>query len=294
VRKVSVFARLEPDMKLKIAKALQSDGKVVAMTGDGVNDAPALKQADIGVSMGIIGTDVAREASAMVLADDDFSSIVNAVEEGRTVFANTKRTSIFLVSTGIAETSTIVSTLALGMPLPLLPTQILWLNVVTGGVTDMALATERVHGDVLDRKPKKKTEEILNKDVFPFIAVVTLTMLVLTLLVFGYYLPDVSKARTAAFATMSFTQLFNIFNLRSIKFSLFKIGVFTNKYVIFAFLGSILLLVGAVYLPFLRGIFGFTSLGFYEMLVIFLLSSSVFVFGEIYKFAKRNVWDIVE
>jgi len=139
VKNVSVFARLNPQMKLKIAKTLQEQGHIIAMTGDGVNDAPALRQADIGVSMGIIGTDVARETSQIILADDNFASIVNAIEEGRIVFTNTKQTSFFLVATSIAESVTIISTMVFNLPLPLLPTQILWLNLVTGGVTDVAL-----------------------------------------------------------------------------------------------------------------------------------------------------------
>jgi Ca2+-transporting ATPase len=225
----------------------------------------------------------------MVLADDNFASIVNAIEEGRTVFANTKRTSFFLVSTGMAENATIISTIALGMPLPLLPTQILWLNVVTGGITDISLATEKVHEDVLQRKPRGKNENILNREALPFMFLITLTMIALTLLFFGYYIKDISKARTAAFAVMSFTQLFNLHNLRSIKFSVFKIGVFKNKFVNLAFLSALILLLGAIYIPFFQNIFGFVPLRFFEIFIIFVLSSSVLIFGEIYKFTKRKV-----
>jgi len=283
VRNVNVFARLNPEAKLKIAKVLQKQGHVVAMTGDGVNDAPALKQADIGISMGVIGTDVARESSSMILADDNFASIVNAVEEGRTVFINTRQTSFFLVTESVAQDVTIISTIALGFPLPLLPTQVLWLNVITGGVTDMALATEHSHHDVLEEKPRSRNENLLNKELIPQLAILTIAMVVLTVLVFSFYLPDEEKARTAAFAALSFTQLFMMITLRSLKNNISKIGYFTNKYVIGAFILSSILLLVAVYLPFFQTIFSFTPLALGELAVIFVLSSSTLWAGEIYK-----------
>jgi len=288
VNHVSIFARLSPEIKLKIAKTLQSQGKVIAMTGDGVNDAPALKQADIGISMGIIGTDVARESSEMVLADDNFASILGAVEEGRTVFANTRQTSFFLMITSFAEDVAIISTMVLGMPLPLLPTQILWLNLITGGTTDVALATEKTQGDVLNEKPRSRKENILNKELLPFLVYMTLTMLVLTLVVYAYFLPEVDKARTAAFTVLSFTQLFSMINLRSLKHSIFKIGWFSNKFVVGAFVLSMGLLLLAIYWEFLQKIFEFTYLSLFEIGIIFVLSSLVLWVGEGYKFLKKN------
>lgn len=288
VREVSVFARLTPEVKLKIAKSLQAQGHIIAMTGDGVNDAPALKQADIGISMGRIGTDVARESSSLILTDDNFASIINAVEEGRTVFLNTRQTSFFLIATGLAQYSTIVTTLLIGMPLPLLPIQVLWLNLVTGGVTDVALATEQSHHETLSEKPRNKNENILNKEIFPFLALLTLTMLALTLFMFNYHLPDLEKARTAAFVSISFTQFFLLFNLRSLRLSLFKIGPFTNKFINIAFVISLLAVLVVVYNPFLQGIFEFKPLALTELGIIFLLASSNLWLSEIYKYLKSN------
>ena len=163
IRNVSVFARLTPKMKLKIAKRLQAMGHLIAMTGDGVNDAPALKQADVGISMGIMGTDVARDSSDVVLADDNFATVVNAVEEGRIVFTNSRQTSFFLVTTNIAESVTLLVSILLGLPLPLTATQILWLNLVTDGVTDMALATEPGDGEIMKTSPLLKKEKYIEQ-----------------------------------------------------------------------------------------------------------------------------------
>ncbi|MBA3901053.1 MAG: HAD-IC family P-type ATPase, partial [Bacteroidetes bacterium] len=165
VMTTNVFARLTPTMKLNIARILQNRGELVAMTGDGVNDAPALKNADVGVAMGIMGTDVARDASDVVLADDNFSTIVKAVREGRIVFTNTRQTTFFLVTTNFAEISTLITSVALGFPLPLTATQILWLNLVTDGVCVVSLAMEKGHGDELERKPVNPKEKILNMKV---------------------------------------------------------------------------------------------------------------------------------
>lgn len=289
VKEVSVFARLSPKMKLKIASTLQKQGHVVAMTGDGVNDAPALKKADIGISMGVIGTDVAREASEIVLADDNFASIINAIEEGRIVFINTKQASFLLISTNFAETATIIATLIAGLPLPLLPIQILWLNLVTDSFPGIALATEPDNNHVIQGKPRKPKENILSREILPFLILVLGVMFILTLTIFSSYLPQgLEKARTGAFVTMSLTQIFNMYNMRSIKNSVFKIGFFSNKYATGALIISITLLLTVVYTPFIQNIFQFKPLTFFEFALIAALSSLVLWFGEAYKFIRNS------
>lgn len=284
VRNVSVFARLTPETKLKIAEVLQKDKLLVAMTGDGVNDAPALKKANVGISMGIIGSDVAREASDVVLADDNFVSIVNAIEEGRIVFTNTKQSSYFLITTNFAEGATIITTLILGMPLPLLPIQVLWLNIVTDGVPNVALAVEPSHHDVLNEKPRDAREGILTKEIIPFILLMAGIMVILSLFVFNFYVSSgIELARTGVFVIMSMTQLFNFLNMRSLKRSLFDIGILGNKFGIFALGSSFLLMLAVIYIPFLQNVFGFANLALMDLGVLVLLSSLVFIAGEIYK-----------
>ena len=288
IKNISVFARLTPNMKLRIAENLQKQGHIVAMTGDGVNDAPALKKADIGISMGLIGTDVARESSEIVLADDNFASIVNAVEEGRIVFNNTRQTSFFLITTNFAESVTIISSLVLTPYLPLLPTQILWLNLVTDGLPVVALSTEKGHGDVLEEPPKKAEEDILSGDIIPFLILMVGIMVAATLFIFNSYLPQgIDKARTGAFCVMTLTQLFNVLNMRSLKKSIFEVGFFTNKYITASILISVILLFIVIYVPFFQKVFQFATLEPMELLTIVLLSSLVLVFGELYKYMKK-------
>jgi len=287
VKQTNVFARLTPKMKLRIATELQRQGQIIAMTGDGINDAPALKKADIGVSMGIIGTDVARESSEIVLADDNFSSIVNAIEEGRIVFINTQQAAGFLVSTNIAEDITIIAALLTGMPLILLPTQILWLNLVTDGINDIALASEPGHGDALSKKPRNSKQNFLSRDILPFILLVSSVMVLSTLFIFHNYLPGgIEKARTGAFLVMSFTQIFNVLNMRSLERSFFKLNFFANKVLVYSLLISLIGTFLVVYVGFFQNIFGFTTIAVVDLLKIILLSSLVFVFGEGYKFVK--------
>jgi len=287
IKHISVFARLSPVMKLRIVEVLQKQGHIVAMTGDGVNDAPALKRADIGIAMGIIGTDVARESSSIVLADDNFSSIVNAIEEGRTVFTNTRQASSFLITTNFAESTSIITTMLLGLPLPLLPTQLLWLNLVTDGVTDVALAAEPSHEDVLEEPPRKAKENILSKEIIPFILIMAGIMVIFTLIIFNAYLPSgIEKARTGAFTVMAFTQLFNVLNMRSLKRSIFKIGLFSNKFIVASLIASVFLLAMVLYVPFFQGVFQFVHLGLLEILTIIIFSSSVLWLGELYKYLR--------
>ncbi len=287
IEEVSVFARLTPAMKLRILETLQKRGHVVAMTGDGVNDVLALKKADIGIAMGKIGTDVARESSDLVLADDNFASLVDAVEEGRLIFTNTRQASAFLVTTNFAEDVIILFSILTGFPLPLLASQILWLNLVTDGVVDVALAAEPSHGDVLLQRPKQKGEGILSRKMLGFLLPIVAAMVISCLWVFISLLPQgIEKARTAAFCAMCFTQLINIFNMRSLDLSVFKIGWLSNKYLVAAVLFSLLLQYLAMTQPFLMGVFKFEALSVAEVSWIFLLSLSVLVVGEGHKWVR--------
>lgn len=290
VERVSVFARLTPAMKLRILETLQKNGHTVAMTGDGVNDVLALKKADIGIAMGRIGTDVAREASDIVLADDNFASLIDAVEEGRIIFANTRQASAFLVTTNFAEHAIILLAMLVGFPLPLIAAQILWLNLVTDGVVDVALAAEPGHGDVLKQKPKTKGERILSRKMLGLLVPVVVMMVASSFLVFWWLLPDgLEKARTAAFCVMCFTQLFNIFNMRSLDLSIFEIGWLSNKYIVAAVAVSLFLQYIAMTNDWLMGIFQFVPLKWEEVWVIGALSSSVLLVGEGYKWGRRVI-----
>ncbi|MDD4897611.1 MAG: HAD-IC family P-type ATPase [Candidatus Pacebacteria bacterium] len=290
VKEVSVFARLTPSIKLKIAETLQKQGNVIAMTGDGVNDALAIKKADIGIAMGIIGTDVARESAEIVLADDNFASIVSAVEEGRVVFTNTRQSSAFLITTNFAEDASIIGTLLLGLPLPLLPTQILWLNLVTDSIPAASLAVEPGHGEVLEEPPRKEKEDILSKEIIPFLIVMVLTMFLSVLLIFKFFLPEgLDKARTGVFLVMAFTQLFNAVNMRSLRKSIFEIGLFSNIYFAIGIIFSFILQIAVMYIPFFQNIFSFYSLSFLEFIAVLIISSFVLWFGELYK-EMRKKW----
>lgn len=281
----NVFSRLTPKSKFRIAKLLQNKGHIVAMTGDGVNDGPALKKADIGISMGIVGTDVARESSDIVLTDDNFSSIINAIEEGRLVFNNTRQSSFFLITTNFAEYLSMLGALLIGLPLPLLARQLLWLNLVTDGVPNLALAAEPKHHDLLNEKPRNKNENILSKEIIPFLIMITILMVGISFFLFNQYLnQSLEKARTTVFLGLAFTQMFNAINLRSLKKSIFKIRLFSSKPFNWALSISVILTFLVIYIPSIRNAFDFVIISPLEMLFIISLSSIVFLAGEIYKF----------
>ncbi len=286
IKNVSVFARLTPHMKFKIATTLQEEGAIIAMTGDGVNDAPAVKQADIGIAMGIMGTDVTKEAGDIVLTDDNFASIVSAIEEGRVVFENTRKSSSSLATTNFAEIGTITTFLLINLPLPLLPTQILWLNLVTDGVVGAPLALEPKHEDVLKKPPRDKKETILTAEIIPYFVLMTLLMVTITFFIFNMFYANgegVDKARTGAFTVMAFTQLYNAINLRSIRRSVFEIGFFANKYLIGGIFLGVILQLGVIWIPGVRDVFHFVPLSVVEVILIALLTSSVLFVGEFYK-----------
>jgi Ca2+-transporting ATPase len=298
IENVPIFARASPVHKYRIVESLRRKGHVVAVTGDGVNDAPALKAAEVGVAMGITGSDVAKEAADMVIADDNFASIVNAVEEGRVIFENIRKVVKYLLSTNTGEIVTILTALIFFPQLPLLfkPIQILWVNLVTDGLLVVPLAMEPKEEDVMDKPARKPNERIINLDVLFGIIYVSIFMMIGTLYMFikEWDNGDIVRAQTLAFTTMAMFQVFNAINCRSSTKSAFELGFFTNKYLIIAIAASITLQVSATLLPPLRVALGTTPISIWDWCTIFLISSSVFFADELRKLVRKMIIRIRE
>ena len=284
VEKVSVYARVSPRHKLKIVKALKQAGHVVAMTGDGVNDAPAIKEADIGIAMGITGTDVTKEASAMVLTDDNFSSIVAAVEEGRGIYDNIRKFIRYLLSCNVGEVLTMFLALLAGLPLPLVPIQILWMNLVTDGLPAMALGVDPHDSDIMTRRPRHPRESVFSHGMtWRIITSGTIIGLgALAAFRCGLFMGDVELARTMAFNTLVLLQMFYVFACRSESHTILEIGLFTNTYLVGAVSISATLQLLINYVPFLQAVFHVVPLSGLQWAIILLISAAPTVLGIIY------------
>lgn len=291
VRSVSVFARVAPDHKLRITRQLIRHGQVVAMTGDGVNDAPALKAAHIGVAMGITGTDVAKEASDMVLTDDNFASIFSAVREGRIVFDNLRKVTFFLLPTGIASIISIIITMIMGMPIPYLPAQLLWINLVTNGLQDVAMAFEPGEKGILKRPPRNPLEGIMSR------LLIQRTMLVGMVIALGVawnYTTALQEgntlenARTVAVTTMVFFQFFQAWNSRSEYDSIFRINPLGNPFLFYSMIAAVLAQLAFIYSPPLQWVFRTVPLTATEWVRVLAVAASVLVVVELDKWLRRR------
>jgi Ca2+-transporting ATPase len=286
---VSVYARVSPEHKLRIVQALQAEGHITAMTGDGVNDAPALRRSDIGVAMGITGTDVSKEASDMVLLDDNFATIVGAVEEGRTIYDNVRKFIKYILTSNTGEISVMLWTQLLGMPLPLSTLQILWMNLITDGVPGLALGVERSERNVMSRHPYNPSESILGRGMGRHIVVVGLLLgfIALSVGLWGY-LTGNPHWRTMVFTTLTLSQLGHALAVRSERDSVFSIGLFSNRPLLVAIVVTLILQMGVVYLPFVRSVFGTTALPWPELLISLVFSTLIFWVVELEKLLIRR------
>jgi Ca2+-transporting ATPase len=291
IENVTVYARVTPEHKLRIVKALKSKGNIVAMTGDGVNDAPALKQADIGVAMGITGTDVTKEASDMILADDNFATIVDAVKGGRIIYNNIRKFIRFLLAMNFTELILIGAFAIIGLPIPLFPAMILWLNLVTDGPPAMALSMDPPAEDVMQEPPRNPKESIMHGMAF-FILTSSLIQLVAEIGVFWYGLGvagSVEKARTMVFLVECLFELIVVWNCRSERRNAFRVGFLTNKSLVIAVAISVLTTIAVVYFPPLPAIFQTVPLDLFEWTLVISLSSLGFlVVPEIFMRRKQK------
>jgi len=288
VAHTGVYARVSPEHKLRIVEAFRADGQVVAMTGDGVNDAPSIKRADIGVAMGITGTDVAKESADMVLTDDNYVSIVDAVEQGRVIYSNIRKFVYYLLSCNLAEIAIIfLGTLFVGAS-PLTALQILWLNLITDGAPALALATEKGDPDIMDHPPRPSKEPIINRFMRIGIAIQTVAITTVTLAAYliGLHLyPNQHEfAMTMAFVTLSLSELLRAFTARSERYPVLKIGVFNNRFMNLAVLSSFVLILLVVYVPFLQPIFSTVPLGSTQWQLIIPLLILPSLAAEAYKY----------
>ena len=287
-----VYARVSPEHKLRIVKAWRRNGDVVAMTGDGVNDAPAVKEADIGVAMGITGTDVTKEVSDMVVTDDNFASIVAAVEEGRGIYDNIRKFVHYLLSCNTGEILVMLVSSLIGMPTPLLPIHILWVNLVTDGFPALALGMDPVDPDIMRRPPRSPNEPVITRQrgVIMLLQGAFIAFCALLAFVLVYYVEDegLPRARTAAFVVLACSQLFHSFNCRSMTQSLFSVGVTTNMKLVYAAVGSFGLQMAVVYTPFLEPVFKTEPLGLLDWVMVVALSSFPLWAMEVVKLVMRH------
>ena len=292
IRRIPVYARVSPEHKLRIVRAWRKRGDVVAMTGDGVNDAPAVKEADIGVAMGITGTDVTKEVSDMVVTDDNFASIVAAVEEGRGIYDNIKKFVHYLLSCNAGEILTMFTASLVGLPVPLLPIQILWVNLVTDGLPALALGMDPVDPGIMEKPPRDPAEPVVTRPRAFLMLAQGAFIAMCSLLAFCAILfiekEGVVRARTGAFIVLSCAQLFHAFNCRSMTRSLFKLGIFTNIKLVYASAVSFFLQVIVINVPFLRTIFKVEQLSVLDWALVLVISSFPLWAMEIVKAVNRK------
>ena len=291
VNKIRVFARVSPNHKLRIVRAFKKNNNIVAMTGDGVNDAPAIKEADIGVAMGISGTDVTKEAAAMVLMDDNFATIVAAVEEGRVIYDNIRKFIRYLLSCNLGEVLTMFLASLFYLPNPLTPIQILFVNLATDGLPAIALGVDPPDKDIMRQSPREKNEGIFARGLWEKIIVRGSLIGVCTLLSFmsgRYYGMDLATCRTITMCTLVMSQLLHVFECRSERHSIFEINIFSNIYLLGAVLVSMTMICCILYIPFLSGIFNTVALNLGQWLLVIFFSGIIFLINSVYLLIKSK------